>query len=215
MDLKQNKNILIAWILWWHGNKGSIFQRLEIWTIQGHFCLKQLTLTTTARGGGGGFWEPHSANNSWFYFGIGNMDSNCLTFRILLLSKFWWEKFRKGGIMQALYATLAWVCCFYVFTSFYIISLRGGVEFFFDAWCMMYDAWCMMYDVWCMMHDTWPIMYDGTPFIEVDQANKLGRLDKDWSDNTDKHTEILTLWRPLTTGHRPWKAPKHFTPPMK
>ena len=52
MNLKQNKNILIAWILLWHGNKGSIFQRLEIWTIQGHFCLKQLTLTTTARGGG-------------------------------------------------------------------------------------------------------------------------------------------------------------------
>ena len=41
------------------------------------------------------------------------------------------KKCRKGGIMQALYATPAWACCFYVF--FYIISLRGVMNFFFHA----------------------------------------------------------------------------------
>ena len=47
---------------------------------------------------------------------------------------------------------------------FYIISLRGDVEFFLcmmhDAWCMMHDSWCMIHDAWCMMHDAWCMMHD-------------------------------------------------------
>ena len=63
-----------------------------------------------------------------------------------------------------------------------------------DAWCMMPDASCMMQDAWCMIHDArcmmyhaWPMTHDGTPIAEVNQAIWLGRLYKDWSDNTETH----------------------------
>ena len=42
--------------------------------------------------------------------------------------------------------------------------------------------------------------HDETPIVEVNQAIWLGRLDKDWSDKTDRHThtphtdlDIMTL----------------------
>ena len=38
---------------------------------------------------------------------------------------------------------------------------------------MMYDAGCRMHDALCMMHDVITI-----PLMEVNQAYKLGRLDK-------------------------------------
>ena len=40
------------------------------------------------------------------------------------------EKCRKGGIMQALYATPAWACCFYVFMFFTLFLWEGWWIFF-------------------------------------------------------------------------------------
>ena len=66
------------------------------------------------------------------------------------------KKCRKGGIMQALYATPAWAYCFYVFL-FFTLFLWGGVLNLF----LMHDAWFMMHNAWCMMHDTRCIKHDG------------------------------------------------------
>ena len=40
------------------------------------------------------------------------------------------KKCRKGGIMQALYATSAWACCFYVFMFFTLFLWEGWWIFF-------------------------------------------------------------------------------------
>ena len=40
-----------------------------------------------------------------------------------------------------------------------------------------------------MMYHAWPMTHDGTPIEEVNQAIWLGRLDKDWSDNTDTQND--------------------------
>ena len=53
--------------------------------------------------------------------------------------------------------------CIYVF---YIISLRGVMNFFFScmihhAWYMMHDARCMMQDARCTMHSARYIIHDG------------------------------------------------------
>ena len=59
----------------------------------------------------------------------------------MLLETFWGhmsifgpksQKCRKGGIMQALYATPAWACCFYVF-MFFTLFLWEGWWIFFHA----------------------------------------------------------------------------------
>ena len=54
------------------------------------------------------------------------------------------QKCRKGGIMQALYATPAWACCFYVFTF---------LHYFFEGGCWFFS--CTMHESWCTMHNTW------------------------------------------------------------
>ena len=78
------------------------------------------------------------------------------------------KKWRKGGIMQALYVTPAWACCFYVLLFLHYF-FEGGCWIFLclmhDAWFMMHDAWCMMHDAWCMMHDAWCTMHDAQCII--------------------------------------------------
>ena len=44
------------------------------------------------------------------------------------------------------------------------------------------------------MHDPWPMTHDGTPIVKVNQVVWLGRLDKDWSDKTDTHTDTQRSW---------------------
>ena len=67
------------------------------------------------------------------------------------------KKCRKGGIMQALYVTSAWACCFK--HNFFLEG--GGWQFF---WCiiLIHDAWG-----WCIIYNTWWMLSRLSPNTHV------------------------------------------------
>ena len=78
--------------------------------------------------------------------------------------------------------------CIYLF---YIISLRGVLIFFVDAWCLMHDAWCMIHDALCMVHDAWCMMHrvPELPPKWIKQY-ELGRLDKNLVSKKVLQTDV-------------------------
>ena len=106
--------------------------------------------------------------------------------------------------------------CIYVF---YIISLRGVMNFFFmhNTWCMMHDAWCMMHDARCTMYHAIPMTHDRTHIVEVNQANWAWsfRQKLKWQDRqNDRDLNIMTTAArraaavkiPQSVIHDRWRA---------